>query len=122
MRFAALVLLLLIDFQLQALAQGDSAGERLYKGHCASCHGVSGNGDGWLAKRLTRRTPALTSLTRRFGGTFPAEMMRHTIDGRRDVEMHGPREMPVWGQVFMGEDLAGERTDALMEYLRSVQQ
>jgi hypothetical protein len=53
-----------------------------------------------------------------------------TIDGRRQVEAHGPREMPVWGAIFEGE-LPGQRhafhlslhkTRVLTDYVATLQQ
>jgi len=52
-----------------------------------------------------------------------------SIDGRRLVGVHGPREMPVWGAVFESKH-AGEAypaytslldSRALTDYLRSIQ-
>jgi len=51
------------------------------------------------------------------------------IDGKQDVPEHGPREMPVCGDIF-DDELRGERygsyttllrTRALADYLRSIQ-
>jgi hypothetical protein len=52
------------------------------------------------------------------------------IDGRRVVEEHGPREMPVWGTVFKDEARPAKypaytsllHARALTDYLRSIQQ
>src|SRR5581483_11328779 len=96
-RLGALALLLPA---LAANAQEASSGRQLYEQHCASCHGSRAGGDGWLSRYLTRTPPPLNALSRSFGGKFPAEIVRSVIDGRRQVAMHGPRDMPVWGQVF----------------------
>lgn len=37
-----------------AAARGSSEAERLYNVHCAACHGVEGNGDGWNGRYLDR--------------------------------------------------------------------
>jgi len=34
------------------------------------------------------------------GGVFPAQRAYEIIDGRQDVEAHGPRAMPVWGRDY----------------------
>jgi hypothetical protein len=53
------------------------------------------------------------------------------IDGRRAVAAHGPRDMPVWAEVFETEFEAGgaprpqatalERSRLLADYLRTLQ-
>ena len=86
-----------------AQAQDTATGRRIFEAHCASCHGVSAEGDGWLAKYLGRRPMDLGLLSDRYGGTFPEELVRTTIDGRREIALHGPRDMPVWGDVFKHE-------------------
>lgn len=37
------------------------SGERVYRNHCANCHGVKGQGDGPVADSLTPRPADLTS-------------------------------------------------------------
>ena len=81
-------------------AQERTVGRQLYEAHCGSCHGSRAGGDGWLSRFLTRTPPGLNSLSKHYGGKFPAEIVRSVIDGRRQVAMHGPRDMPVWGDVF----------------------
>ena len=78
-------------------------GAILYARHCASCHGTTGKGDGPMAASLVTPPADLTTLQRRNGGTWDAALVMRTIDGRRDVAAHGPREMPVWGAVFVEE-------------------
>lgn len=108
------------------------AGAALYARHCASCHGTEGRGDGPLAAALTARPSDLTTLSRRAGGHFDELAVMATIDGRRQVAAHGPREMPVWGAVFererreAGEPFAATSglldARALADYLRSLQE
>jgi hypothetical protein len=81
-------------------AQEQGVGRQLFEAHYGSCHGARAGGDGWLSRFLTRTPPALNTLSRHYGGKFPAEIVRSVIDGRRQVAMHGPRDMPVWGDVF----------------------
>jgi len=105
------------------------AGAALYERHCASCHGLSGQGDGPLATSLTVAPADLTSLARRSGGSFDESAVMMAIDGRLLVAQHGPREMPVWGAVFarehVGEPFAayGATLDAsaLADHLRTLQ-
>jgi hypothetical protein len=59
------------------------------------------------------------------------------IDGRTEVKAHGPKEMPIWGSVYIaasvkthgpffgewyGEDVANARVLALIDYLHKLQE
>jgi hypothetical protein len=76
------------------------AGKKDFESKCAACHGSSGKGDGPQAALLATKPADLTMLTKRNGGVFPAQRIREIIDGRFEVEAHGPRTMPVWGREF----------------------
>jgi hypothetical protein len=70
--------------------------------------------------------PDLTQLARRNDGLFPTDRVRRIVDGR-EVESHGTRDMPVWGDVFrrMGGDAsngASARIAAIVGFLESIQQ
>lgn len=101
-------------------------GSRLFRTHCASCHGVSARGDGPLAEHLRHLPPDLTQFTSRNGGVFPSERVYRIIDGR-GVPSHGDREMPVWGDVFQttgGGSTEGSvkaRIEAIVRYLEGIQ-
>lgn len=106
------------------------SGVDMYQRLCASCHGVSAQGDGPVAPLIKVGVPDLTRIAQRDGGEFPAEDVRRIIDGRNDRRAHGPRDMPVWGwQLYdiSSADETGERArvdasiDRLVEYLRSIQ-
>jgi mono/diheme cytochrome c family protein len=107
----------------------DMTGVALYQEFCATCHGVSGHGDGPVALSLKRRVPDLTLIAKRNGGEFPAEAVHRMIDGRSMPRSHGTSDMPVWGWEFYGyegEDAArrqqvAELIDRLVEYLKSIQ-
>jgi mono/diheme cytochrome c family protein len=102
-------------------------GARLFKMHCATCHGTTGRGNGPLAEHLRRVPPDLTKYTERNGGVFPSERVARIIDGR-DVPSHGDREMPVWGDAFRSSpdgsppDAVKQRIDAITRYLADIQQ
>ena len=74
-----------------------------YKSSCATCHGLSGKGDGPMAARLKARPTDLTRLTRDNGGVFPTQHIYEVIDGRKEIASHGSREMPVWGSHYLDE-------------------
>ena len=75
----------------------------------------AGKGDGPAASHLARRPADLTKLSVSNGGVFPFVRVFEMIDGRLDVVMHGPREMPVWGDRYKREVMstapAGSLTD-----------
>lgn len=109
------------------LSKYDGAG--LYRRFCASCHGKTGAGDGPVAPFFKLLPPDLTEISRRSGGTFPAERVRRVIDGRENPPPHGAREMPVWGLDFAmsakeadtGKAVAEKSIALLVEYLRTIQ-
>ncbi len=75
-------------------------GKKEFESKCTACHGSSGKGDGPQAPFLATKPADLTILTKRNGGVFPAQRVHDIIDGRFEVEVHGPRTMPVWGREF----------------------
>jgi len=119
--------------------QGLEFGKHEYLNSCASCHGLEGKGDGPIAKSL-KRTPAdLTELSEANKGVFPFSRTYDVIDGRFEVEMHGKRHMPVWGEVYkptwgsaqsrippyvskdLAESIVRARILALIEYISTLQ-
>lgn len=101
-------------------------GAQIFKTWCASCHGLTGQGNGPLAPMLTRVAPDLTMIASNNGGMFPTARMRRIIDGR-DVESHGDPEMPIWGSAFKStkggysDESVRARIDAVVAYLESIQ-
>ncbi len=100
-------------------------GRRLYLEYCASCHGLTGEGDGPVARALSAPPSNLRLLSDRFGNPLPEDQIARFIDGRAQIKAHGPREMPVWGRRFYAET-RDERTvramiGDLVAYLQSIQ-
>jgi mono/diheme cytochrome c family protein len=104
-----------------------AAGSVTFKTYCATCHGKEAKGDGPLADRLRFRPPDLTLLARRNGGSYPAETVYRTIEGRKPVKDHGGPDMPVWGDAFknaesgFSDEKVKEKIDGLVEFLKSIQ-
>jgi mono/diheme cytochrome c family protein len=131
---AACVTIGIVD---SAWAQGLDRGRDEYLRSCEPCHGASGKGDGPTAKHLAKRPADLTRLSEANGGVFPFVRVFEVIDGRLDVALHGPREMPVWADRYKRdllsrlprEDVSGEMADILarrrilqvIEYISTLQ-
>jgi mono/diheme cytochrome c family protein len=104
-------------------------GQPYFASYCASCHGVSGRGDGPAAGSLRLPPADLTRIAARRGGRFPAGEIAQFIDGRFELAAHGSREMPIWGTVFtsaipeadVAESIARGKVAVLVEYLKSIQ-
>ena len=128
----AAALLLALAGANQAAAQDAEAGQETFMYHCATCHGISGQGDGPMAPVLTLQPTDLSRLADNSGGVFPTYDVVMRIDGREPLVAHGS-PMPVYGEFFAGESVTvmdedGEPIETsvpildLLAYLRSIQQ
>jgi mono/diheme cytochrome c family protein len=116
---------------IEGLQQGSSGpndpGAQLFRTYCATCHGITGRGDGPVAEQLRKTPPDLTKYTARNGGVFPSERLRQIVDGR-DVASHGDREMPVWGDAFrsarggLSPEAVKTRIEAIIRYVGAIQE
>jgi len=110
-----------------AASVSTESGSGLFRSYCASCHGVSGKGDGPIAANLRIAPADLTLLAKHNHGKFDAEKVRAAIDGRDAQKLHGGSDMPVWGDAFKrsgegySEAKVKERIDALVEHIESLQ-
>jgi mono/diheme cytochrome c family protein len=109
-------------------------GRAEYRARCATCHGLTGKGDGSMAAYLTRKVPDLTTLAKNNNGILPITEMYLVITGDTELPGHGTREMPVWGNAYRIEagqhyfewpyDIEGYvrvRILALIEYIDRLQ-
>jgi len=112
-----------------AFAAADAAkGRALYLRYCASCHGISADGHGPVASALKIPPADLRILSKRYGNPLPEDQIAQFIDGRADVQAHGPREMPIWGErIWASGEAEGQqrkvshRVADLVAYLQSIQ-
>ncbi len=112
--------------------QPPAGGAALFAEHCASCHGANGAGEGPLAADQAVKPANLRTIASRNGGRFDDDAVLRAIDGRRAVAAHGPRDMPVWGDVFESEFAAEGaprpaatsvmRAQLLADYLKTLQE
>ena len=134
-----------IQRQTAPITRADPGAET-YRMYCASCHGVSGKGDGPAAGSMKTAPTDLTQLAKRNEGTFPTADFEYMLTGREELDLpvgfalfpnadfeqvltgpnpmmvHGSPEMPVWGHVFlaMGDELL--RVNNLSRYVASLQE
>lgn len=106
------------------------AGEDDFKQYCASCHGVSGKGDGPVAPSLKNPPTDLRTLSANNGGSFPKKHVMDVVQGNKDYDKkfrtHGPSVMPVWGNIFLDESdgrssIASARIKNVVRYIESIQ-
>jgi mono/diheme cytochrome c family protein len=102
------------------------SGQDLFVTYCASCHGITGRGNGPAADELRHRPADLTQFAKHNGGIFNAARIHDIVDGRA-VKAHGTMEMPVWGDAFkwregLPEDAIKARIEALVRYLETIQE
>jgi mono/diheme cytochrome c family protein len=103
-----------------------ASGKEMFNSYCASCHGMTGKGDGPAAPAMKSALPDLTMLSKSHGGTFPALRVKQSIVGDTNLIAHGSKDMPVWGPVFshMSQQSTGEiqqRLHNLTDYVESLQ-
>jgi hypothetical protein len=107
-------------------------GKGEYLTNCASCHGTTGTGGGPVAASLNIKVTDLTQLAKNNAGEFPSARVYTVIDGRDEVQGHGSRDMPVWGDDYLAktsrdepianrEESVSKRIHALVDYLKAIQ-
>lgn len=106
------------------------AGEDDFKQYCASCHGVSGRGDGPVSASLKNSPVDLTKLAAVNGGSFPKKHVTDVVQGNKDYDKrfrtHGPSDMPVWGNIILDDSdgrssIASARINNIVNYIESIQ-
>jgi mono/diheme cytochrome c family protein len=108
-------------------------GKKEYDTRCAVCHGPAGKGDGPFVSQLKAGSSDITMLAKNNNGEFPSAQVLMVLDGRSEVQEHGPREMPIWGDVYLAEGPADKtakerepevdaRLRALIAYLKTLQE
>ena len=109
-----------------------SKGRAAFNRYCASCHGREADGKGTVATMLKVEPADLRVLAQENDGKFPAERVSEFIDGRRFVQAHGHREMPIWGEALqtplregsdepVGEERVAQKLRELVAYIESIQ-
>ncbi len=100
-------------------------GKAIFEAQCISCHGL--NDVEPTVTDLETTPPDLTEIMKRRpkAKEFPVAEIARIIDGRLLVQAHGPREMPVWGEVYATEGMDDTeirgRKGELVAFLMSIQ-
>lgn len=104
-----------------------TSGVEMYRNYCASCHGLSGKGDGPAAPAMKTGPTDLTALAKNNGGKFPTLKVNYVLSMDTSVPAHGAKDMPVWGVLL--RDMEGGspgytrmRVHNLLTYVESLQQ
>lgn len=103
-----------------ASAQEPDIGRTEFESYCAVCHGKDGKGGGPFSMLVTKKVPDLTILQKSNAGVFPFAKTYEIISGEADVEGHGPREMPIWGDHYRDKAMAelGPYNPRIPSYVR----
>lgn len=99
-------------------------GKAMFDQYCAVCHGKEAKGNGPAAAALKKTPTDLTRISAQNGGAFPDLKVGRYLEGLDEVESHGTRDMPMWGNVFKSldsPDTAKRRVFVLVEYLKGLQ-
>ena len=79
------------------------SGVKLFKQHCAVCHGNDFKGVGPVPAPY-KVPPDLTTLARRHGGKFPQSYVEDILRNGALLPAHGLAQMPAWGIDFRQMD------------------
>jgi len=101
---AAVFAALILPFSSSVRAEDFDEGKFEFNWACATCHGIDGKGKGPLSSDLNAPPADLTVLAKKNNGAFPLTQVYEVIDGRKALESHGARQMPIWG-AFSSEEL-----------------
>jgi mono/diheme cytochrome c family protein len=118
--------LLLASSSVNGATDDAAQGRAIYLQYCASCHGVSGDGSGPVARTLKTPPTNLRLLSDLYGNPLQEDKVARAIDGRAEVAAHGPRDMPVWGRRFSlksggNEQKVRDLIRKLVAYLQTLQ-
>ena len=102
-------------------------GAKIFRYHCAACHGTDGRGHGPASVALKHPVPDLTLISQRSGGKFPYQHVKEVIEGKKlGLLSQGDRGMPIWGTIFheveSDQDWGEVRLDAITKHVESIQQ
>jgi high-affinity iron transporter len=100
--------MMMIGYVAQSGAAEPSKGMALYRGHCAACHGIDGDGNGPKASGMTPPPTNFRNATV-MQGLQDSQLERAILAGKPGTVMKG------YGTILNPQDVA-----ALVKYLRSL--
>lgn len=119
--FSLIVTMALLGSTVSAHA-GFKAAREDFMVLCADCHNADARGNGPLTKNLTKVPPDLTRIQERAHGIFDKKAVYDWILGLKMTQSHGTREMPIWGDWLMDEEIdAGTSLEAAKDAEKKVE-
>ncbi len=88
---------------LEGTKDAIAMGKKEYEHSCLLCHGKNAKGNGLYVAVLAEKPADLTKLKIKNYGVFPYKKLYNIIDGREEIESHGTRVMPIWGNSLRSE-------------------
>lgn len=88
---------------LEGTKDAIAMGKKEYEQSCLLCHGKNAKGNGLYVAVLAEKPADLTKLKIKNYGVFPYKKLYNIIDGREEIESHGTRVMPIWGNSLRSE-------------------
>lgn len=98
-----IISLLIFTLNSYSTERGSIIGGVEFERSCAICHGFNAKGKGVMSDSLTKSPADLTILTKNNNGHFPFTEIYRVIDGTPSVDIHGNRDMPIWGDRYRKE-------------------
>lgn len=102
-----------------------TSGKEMFNEYCAVCHGQDAKGGGPAATALKKKPTDLTQLTVHNKGKFPDSRVARYIEGDDNVDAHGTRDMPMWGDIFKSmsgsDEITRMRVSNLTAYIKTLQ-
>lgn len=87
-------------------------GAQDFADYCATCHGVTGVGNGAMAASLSKRPANLSTLSQRHSGTFPTTQVMAKIWGYTGGK--GGTVMPGFGPLLDSDTIPYDGGDGIM--------
>jgi mono/diheme cytochrome c family protein len=127
MMLVGLMMIVVTNITAKKQPAAAPSGRDIYMDRCGACHGEDAKGNGPAVGSLRIAPADLTLLAKRNQGTFPIERVKKIVGDWVDINAHGSREMPIWGDLFHPKNAADQQVannhfKSLVAYLESIQE
>lgn len=113
--FVVVMIFAMIFFVVDALADGNMTyGKKIYEGKCASCHGMSGDGNSPMSKHV-KPTPS-NFVSKGYKDSHGKNTKEYTDAELKDIIMLGRKGTSMVG---FGESLTDGDIEEVLSYIRS---